>query len=96
MFLKELMVQIFIDSQVGAPVIGSDLKVPTTRNRGAVEQIFIKATRNQTLAMGLVYFMSETFRDVMGDDDDMAKLTRWASEVAKDTLRTGVDIIPTL
>jgi nucleolar MIF4G domain-containing protein 1 len=89
------MVQIFINSQVTTPMLGASLNVPT-RNGGAIEQIFIKATRNQTLAMGLVYFMSETFRDVSGDGEDMANLIRWASGLAKDTLRNGVDVIPAL
>jgi nucleolar MIF4G domain-containing protein 1 len=90
-----MIVQIFIDSQVVTPVLGSSLSVLTTRNRGAIEQIFIKATRNQTLAMGLVYFMSETFHNVFGDED-MVNLIRWATGLAKDTLRTGVDVIPAL
>ena len=89
------MVQIFYDSQVGTPVLGAGLNIPTTRDGGAIEQIFIKVTRNQTLAMGLVYFMSEAFRDVSEDGEDMANLIRWASGLAKDTLRTGVDVIPT-
>lgn len=70
--------------------------IPSTRDRGAVEEIFIKATRIQTLAMGLVYFMSEAFRDLSGEGEEMAKLIKWASGLAKETLRAGVDIVPTL
>ncbi|KAJ7650126.1 hypothetical protein FB45DRAFT_887044 [Roridomyces roridus] len=65
--------------------------VPESRNRGAVEEIFIKASRIEALAMGLVYFMTEAFRDA-----DEMKLVKWASGVAKDTLRTGVDVVPSL
>ncbi|GLB40326.1 putative protein with domain in DAP-5, eIF4G, MA-3 and other proteins [Lyophyllum shimeji] len=96
-FLREMLVQSFICSQRATPMIASDPRaVPTTRNRGTIEEIFIKATRIDTLAMGLVYFMSEAFRDVPREEDEMAKLIKWANELAKDTLRTGVDIVPTL
>ncbi|KAG5646977.1 hypothetical protein DXG03_001700 [Asterophora parasitica] len=96
-FLREMLVQIFICSQRTTPMIASNPKdIPTTRNRGSIEEIFIKARRIQTLAMGLVYFMSESFRDVSKNDDEMSKLIKWASTLAKDTLRTGVDIVPDL
>ena len=68
---------------------------PTTRNRAAVEEIFIKATRTESLAMGLVYFMTEVFRSFSSGDEELTKLIKWASGVAKDTLRTGLDIVPT-
>lgn len=70
--------------------------VPTTRNRGPIEEIFIKASRIESLAMGLVYFLTEVFRDVDEMQDGLGKLTKWASGVAKDTLRTGVDVVPSL
>ncbi|KAH0585267.1 hypothetical protein H2248_008510 [Termitomyces sp. 'cryptogamus'] len=95
-FLREMLLQIFICSQRTTPLITSNAKdVPATRNRGAVEEIFIKATRIQTLAMGLVYFLSEAFRDV-SKDGEMDIFIEWASGLAKDTLRTGVDIVPGL
>ncbi|KAF5382190.1 hypothetical protein D9615_004440 [Tricholomella constricta] len=96
-FLRELLVQIFICSQRTTPMIASNPKdMPTTRNCGPIEEIFIKATRIQTLAMGLVYFISEAFRDVSKEEDEMSRLIKWASRLAKDTLRTGVDIVPSL
>ena len=48
----------------------------------------VKAGRIQTLATGLVYFISEAFRS--GEEGDLVK---WASEIAKETLRDGVDVI---
>lgn len=96
-FLHELLVQIFINSQVTTPVFSSDLKtLPLTWNRGAVEEIFMKATRIQDLAMGLVYFMSEAFRDLSEHEPGVAKLIKWANNIGKDTLRTGVDIVQDL
>ncbi|KAF8071844.1 hypothetical protein FPV67DRAFT_1482904 [Lyophyllum atratum] len=96
-FLQELLVQIFICSQRATPMIASNPKdVPISRNPGAIEGIFIKATRIETLAMGLVYFISEAFRNVSKEEDAMGKLVKWASGLAKDTLQTGVDIVPTL
>ncbi|KAJ7903418.1 hypothetical protein B0H14DRAFT_3079584 [Mycena olivaceomarginata] len=97
-FLKEFVVQLFVSSQVAAPVISTrdGAGVPTTRNRGPVEEIFIKASRVEALAMGLVYFLTEALRDVDEMPDPMKKLVKWASGVAKDTLRTGVDVVPSL
>jgi len=96
-FVREMLVQIFICSQRAAPMIASEPKtVPARQNRGAIEEIFIKATRIDTLAMGLVYFMSEAFRSDGKEEDEIAKLIKWANGLAKDTLRSGVDIVPTL
>ncbi|KAJ7761899.1 hypothetical protein DFH07DRAFT_412445 [Mycena maculata] len=96
-FLKELLVQLFVSSQVATPVISASASaVPTTRHRGPVEEIFIKASRVEALAMGLVYFLTEVFRDVEEMPDPLKKLTKWATGVAKDTLRTGVDVVPSL
>ncbi|KAF8638284.1 hypothetical protein AX17_002304 [Amanita inopinata Kibby_2008] len=93
-FLRELVAAILISSQVTSPVLGSSAKnLSAVRDRAAVEEIFIKATRVETLAMGLVYFMTETFRD---GSHEVTKLIRWSCEVAKDTLRTGLDITPIL
>ncbi|KAF7977509.1 hypothetical protein HWV62_3486 [Athelia sp. TMB] len=90
-FLRDLTKYLFIASQVSTPVLGSAL--PTTRNRGAVEEIFIKATRIEALALGLVYFLS---KEVSITDGDGEGLVKWASGVAIDTLRTGMDIAPNL
>jgi len=92
-FLKELLAQVFISTQISTPI--DSKRVPQTgRNRGAVEEVFIKATRTETLAMGLVYFLGQAFRDE--EDIDAVKLVRWAAEVAKETLRVGLDVIPSL
>jgi nucleolar MIF4G domain-containing protein 1 len=95
-FLKELFAQLFLSSQVATPVISASASVPTTRNRGPVEEIFIKASRLEALAMGLVYFLTEAFRDVEEMPDGLQRLVKWATGVAKDTLRTGVDVNPSL
>ncbi|KAJ7030363.1 hypothetical protein C8F04DRAFT_731475 [Mycena alexandri] len=92
-FLKELFVQLFLSSQVATPLTAG---VPTTRNRGPVEEVFIKASRLEALAMGLVYFLTEAFRDVEGMDEDVSKLAKWGCGVAKETLRAGVDVVPGL
>ncbi|KAJ7285115.1 hypothetical protein C8J57DRAFT_1290481 [Mycena rebaudengoi] len=91
-FLKELLIQVFVCSQVATPVVAN--AVPATRNRGPVEDIFIKASRIETLAMGLVFFLTEAFRDVEAMEEGTRKMVKWASGVAKDTLRTGVDVVP--
>jgi len=89
-FLREMITQIFISSQRTTPTIASNLKgIHKIRNRTAIEVVFIKATRIHSLAMGLVYFISEAFRDLSGEDVDAAKFMKWASELAKDTLQNG-------
>jgi nucleolar MIF4G domain-containing protein 1 len=87
-FISYLFHQVFANSQVSAPVLGGDL--PPTRNKGPLEEIFVKATRIQTLAMGLVYFLTEMKK---ASEEDFIQ---WASAVAIDTLRTGLDVVPTL
>ena len=97
-FLKELIIQVFLNSQRSMPLVTQDTKNdPFTRNRNAVEEIFIKASRIQTLAMGLVYFLSEAFQEVSNSDDDgYSKFMRWAVGTAKATLQTGIHVVTTL
>ena len=96
-FLKELFTQIFVNSQRPTPLVTSDLRnITFTRNRNAIEEIFIKASRIQALAMGLVYLLSETFTDKSEPEDGFFKFLRWAVNVAKDTLRTGVGLVPSI
>lgn len=96
-FLKELFTEIFVNSQRPTPLVTSDLRnITFTRNRNAIEEIFIKASRIQALAMGLVYFLSETFIDKSEPEDGFIKFLRWAVNVAKDTLRTGVGLVPSI
>lgn len=97
MFLRELLLQIFISSQRQIPTIASNLEdLPTSRNRVVLEEIFIRATRIQSLSMGLVYFISEAFHDLSSEEKDVAKLIKWTSDSAKDTLQTGVDSVLTI
>lgn len=87
-FLKELFIQLFIASQVSSPMLSHDSSdYPSMRNRGSLEEIFLKASRIENLGLGLVFFMSSTFK---GEDGFLT----WASSVAKETLQTGMDHIP--
>ncbi|KAG2128063.1 hypothetical protein BD769DRAFT_1667627 [Suillus cothurnatus] len=87
-FLKELFIQLFIASQVSSPMLSNDSgDYPSVRNRGSVEEIFLKASRIENLGLGLVFFMSNTFK---GEDGFLT----WASSVAKETLQTGMEHIP--
>lgn len=87
------MTQLFVATQVSTPVLGSAL--PTTRKQGDVEEVFIKATRLETLALGLVYFISKEMSASTAGENGK-ELVKWATKVAVDTLRTGMDIIPSL
>ena len=94
-FLKELFTQIFVNSQRPTPLVTSDLKSITfTSNRNAVEVIFSNASRIHALAVGIAYFLAETFKDESHPENGFFKFLGWAIGVAKDTLRTGVDMVP--
>ncbi|OJA13626.1 hypothetical protein AZE42_03974, partial [Rhizopogon vesiculosus] len=89
-FLRELFIQLFVASQVSSPMLSNDPSdYPSTRNRGALEEIFLKASRIENLGLGLVFFMSNVFK---GED----RFLVWASALAKETLQTGMDHIPRL
>jgi nucleolar MIF4G domain-containing protein 1 len=96
-FFKELFIQIFVNSQRSTPLANSNIKdLVFTRNRNAVEEIFIKVSRVEALAMGLVFFLSQSFPEKhFKSGDEFSKFLKWAVGVAKDTLRTGIDLIPT-
>ncbi|TFK23605.1 hypothetical protein FA15DRAFT_656561 [Coprinopsis marcescibilis] len=94
-FLKDLLTHVFISSQLSTPLISNDLgSLVLTRQRDSVESIFIKASRIDTLAMGIVYFMSEAFRNVKAEE--VSNFLAWAVGLAKDTLQTGIGVIPNL
>ena len=89
-FLKDLFTQIFVASQVPSPMLSNGPSdFPSTRNRGALEQIFSKASRIENLGLGLVFFMSNAFKR-----EDAFLM--WASALAKETLQMGMDHIPRL
>lgn len=80
-----MFTQLFINSQASTPTLSSDPKVlPTSRDRAAVEEIFMKARRIPNLPLGLIYFLGETFRH---NSDTDGELVKWANRIAMDTLR---------
>ncbi|KAI0001466.1 armadillo-type protein [Russula compacta] len=87
-FLSHFFHQLFANSQVSTPILSGDL--PSSRNKASLEEIFIKATQIQALAMGLVYFLT----DMKKASEE--EFIQWAGTIAIDTLRTGLDVIPTL
>ena len=95
-FFKELFIQIFVNSQRSTPLANSNIQdLVFTRNRNAVEEIFNKVSRVEALSMGLVFLFSELFPEKHFESDDgYSKFLKWAVGVAKDTLRTGIDLIP--
>ncbi|KAI9574026.1 hypothetical protein HD554DRAFT_2252704 [Boletus coccyginus] len=89
-FLRELFVQIFVASQASSPVLtDDDANEQKSRNRGTVEDIFIKATKIEIMGLGLIFFLSNVFKGEEG-------LLGWASALAKETLQTGMNEIPRL
>lgn len=95
-FFKELFIQIFVNSQRSTPLANPNIQdLVFTRNRNAVEEVFSKVSRVEALAMGLVFFLSESFPEKhLKSDDEFSKFLKWAVGVAKDALRTGIDLIP--
>lgn len=91
-FFIELFTHIFCDVQLSAPLLGADPKeLPDTKNRGPLEEVFIKASKLETLSLGLLYFLGQRYIQ-----ETEHPFLHWAAKVATETLRTGVDIIPTL
>ncbi|PSS19945.1 hypothetical protein PHLCEN_2v3118 [Hermanssonia centrifuga] len=91
-FFKELFTHLLISTQLSTPLLSPNPEDhPKTRNRGALEEVFVKATRVQTLAFGLVYFLSEIFEHE-AEEGGGSGFLRWATKIAVDTLRTGVDV----
>jgi len=95
-FLKEMLIQLLIASQRSAPLVISNFdEVVLTRNRSVVEEIFIKAARIENLATGLVYFMTEAFRDLSMKEEGLSKFLEWAVALARQTLQSKMNDIPT-
>ncbi|ETW83202.1 hypothetical protein HETIRDRAFT_244965, partial [Heterobasidion irregulare TC 32-1] len=98
-FLKEFCMQLFVSSQSSVPVLTAHVaNMPSTRNRGPLQEVFARATRVQALAVGLVYFLTDAFRraDGEGGGGGDGNFVTWARDVAVDTLRMGLDTISTL
>ncbi|KAI0342843.1 hypothetical protein BDW22DRAFT_1357370 [Trametopsis cervina] len=95
-FFTELFTQLLVNTQLPTPLLSSDPKgFPNTRNRGSLEEVFIKATRIETLALGLVYFLRHMLGQEQEQDGGLG-FVKWAVKVATETLRTGIDIVATL
>jgi nucleolar MIF4G domain-containing protein 1 len=95
-FLKEMLIQLLIASQRSAPLVTSNFnEVVLTRNRSVVEEIFIKAARIENLATGLVYFITEAFRDLSMKEEGLSKFLEWAVVLARQTLQSKMNGIPT-
>lgn len=96
-FLKELLTQILVASQLSTPLLTDDISsIQLTKNRTPVEEIFIKASRVDTLAMGLAYFLTETFKPLRNETDPGSKSLSWGVALATDTLKSGLDFVQEL
>jgi nucleolar MIF4G domain-containing protein 1 len=93
--LKELLLWIFISSQISTPVIAAhtdSLLATLSRNRTVLEEIFKKVTQIETLATRLLYFISEAFKTDLKADN--SGFLGWAVEAVKVALRTGAYAVP--
>lgn len=100
-FFRNFFFQLFVSSQVSSPAISSKAEAGAyltghPRTRESLEKIFIGATRVPTLSQGLIYFLTNVFRGENRRDDEVSQTLKWACDVAKDTLRTGVDVVASL
>ena len=86
--MKELFTQLFASTQLATPPLGVSA-LPTTRNRGPLEDVFAKAAHLPALVVGVVYFLGEAFRAEAREENPEHGFIKWASGVARDTLRTG-------
>ncbi|TBU26230.1 MIF4G-domain-containing protein [Dichomitus squalens] len=87
-FMRELFVHVLANTQLATPLLSSE-ELPNTKNKAPLEEVFIKGSKIQSVALGLVYFLREAFRGEEG-------FLKWASQVALQTLRTGMDVITVL
>ena len=87
-FMRELFVHVLANTQLATPLLSSE-ELPSTKNKAPLEEVFIKGSKIQSVALGLVYFLRETFKGEEG-------FLKWASQVALQTLRTVMDVIPAL
>ena len=85
--MRELFIHVFANTELATPLLSSE-HPPSTKNKAPLE-VFIKGSKIQSVALGLVYFLRETFKGVEG-------LLKWAKQVALQTLKTGMDVIATL
>lgn len=66
-----------------------------TRKRDAVEEVPNRASRVEALAMILVFLLSESFPERhFKSDNGFSKFLKLAVGVTKDTLKTGIGLIP--
>ena len=84
-FMGELFTHVLANTQLATPLLGSQ-ELPNTRNKGSLEEVFLKGAKVPALALGLAYFIREEFK---GEDGFL----KWASQVALQTLRTGTDVV---
>ena len=87
-FMKELFTHLLANTQLSTPLLSMD-NLPSTRNKGPLEEVFVKGAKVQTLALGLVYFIREAFKGDTG-------FLKWASQLALEVLRKGVDNVPVI
>ncbi|KAM5535944.1 hypothetical protein V8D89_010384 [Ganoderma adspersum] len=87
-FMRELFVHVLANTQLATPLLCSERAEDLPKNRAPLEEVFVKGSKIQAVALGLVYFLKEVFREEDG-------FLKWASQVALQTLRTGMDVIPT-
>ncbi|KAF8591084.1 ARM repeat-containing protein [Ramaria rubella] len=100
-FFRNLFLQLFVSSQVASPAITPNAEAAAhltgAHFRESLEEVFIKATRIPTLTQGLIYFFTNTLRGDDGSNNETVSETlKWAREVAKDTLRAGMDVVASL
>ncbi|TBU48862.1 MIF4G-domain-containing protein [Dichomitus squalens] len=87
-FIQELFVHVLANTQLATPLLSAE-ELPNTKNKAPLEEVFIKGSKIQSVALGLVYFLREAFRGEEG-------FLKWASQAALQTLRAGMDVIPVL
>ncbi|KAH9903026.1 MIF4G-domain-containing protein [Cubamyces lactineus] len=90
-FMREMFIHLLANTQLSTPLLSSERPedLPKSRNKGPLEEVFLKGAKIQAVALGLVYFLQTTFKGEEG-------FLKWASQVALDTLRTGMEVVPVI
>ena len=84
-FMHELFVHVFANTQLATPWLASQ-DLPGARDKGALEDVFLKGAKLRALALGLTYYLREAFKAGDGFLD-------WASQIALQVLQSSVDVM---
>jgi nucleolar MIF4G domain-containing protein 1 len=79
---------LFVSTQHSNPALIGVL--PSSKERAALEEVFLRVVRVPNLALGISYFINEEFEEgpTKTQQQEKTKFCKWAAGVALEVLRT--------